>query len=205
MPSSQTETQLPQTQTEEDVVIAEPPKLKRQHAVDGGFDAKRSKLAVPITIRDRTEALEAIVTTNHTRKFNGVFYDSFPTPFHVFVADMVIDTGMSKYGKYLVTMTDDSSAALLALESKISGSLTAEGAEFQGLGHGLNQGQFRLKWVPAKAKKCSLFVRGVADQAQVIPIQGDRGMALIELSAFYRNPDMATSGLVSRIVSFQKE
>jgi hypothetical protein len=102
-------------------------------------------------------------------------------------------------------MTDDSSAALLALESKISSTLVAEGAEFQGLGYGLAQGQFRLKWVPAKAKKCSLFVRSVADQAQLIPIQGDRGMALIEINAFYRNPDMATSGLVSRIVSFQKE
>jgi len=206
MTSAESAQLVPQTQSEEDVIYpVPPPKLKRQNATDGGLDAKRSKGVVPITIRDRIEALDAAVTTTHTRKFNGIFYDSFPTPFHVFVPDMTIDSGMSKYGKYLVSMSDDNSAALLSLESVINRQLTSEGCEFHGLGAGLEQGQFRLKWVPAKAKKCSLFVRPVADQAQVIPVQGDHGMALIEISAFYRNPDASLCGLVSRIISFQKE
>ena len=185
-------------------MIREPPKLKRQNAVDGGAESKRQKQLQPITIRDRIEALDAVVNTTHTRKFNGIFYNSFPTPFHVFVLDMVIDTSMSKYGKFLVSISEDNASALLSLESVIS-QKTPEGSEFQGLGHGLNVGQFRVKWNVAKTKKCSLFVRGAADQAQLIPIQGDHGMAMLEISGTYHNPDLATYGLVSRIVSFQKE
>lgn len=187
---------LAQTQGEDDIAIPSPPKLKRQRAEERPKSVKKAAVAVE-TIVSRDDALARTISIARSRKFNGVDYDSFPEPLHVLVSGCAMLTSLSKYGKYLARVSDDDAAPLLATESVLS-ALAPTGYTFAGLGSGLDGGVYSLKWNNVK----SLFVR--EDETQKVPYKGDSGVALVEISGMYRNPETLVCGLVSRILSFQR-
>ena len=158
----------------------------------------RSKMA-PINVSTRGEALALRLAPASTRVFNGVNYDSFASPVFVTIKPAQATSGVSKYGKILFHMDDDALDAFSALLS-VCASEAPEGYNFIEPGDGLDQNTIRFKWNAPKTKKCSIMVRGSA--ANTVPLQGDRGFLVVEVSGLYRNDALKTCGLVSRIVSF---
>lgn len=158
----------------------------------------RTKI-VPITVSTRHEALALHLAPSSTRVFNGVNYDSFASPVFVTIKAAQATSGVSKYGKILFNMDDDALDAFNAVLS-VCAAESPEGYAFIEPGDGLDQNTIRFKWNAPKTKKCSIMVRGAA--ANTMPLQGDRGFLVVEVSGLYRNDALKTCGLVSRIVSF---
>ena len=158
----------------------------------------RSKI-VPINVTTRGDALALRLAPAGTRVFNGVNYDSFASTVFVTIKSAQATSGVSKYGKILFHMDDDALDAFNAVLS-VCAAEAPDGYSFIEPGDGLDMNTIRFKWNAPKTKKCSIMVRGSA--ANTVPLQGDRGFLVVEVSGLYRNDALKTCGLVSRIVSF---
>jgi hypothetical protein len=154
---------------------------------------------LPITVSTREEALALQLTLPSTRVFNGVNYDSFEAPLFVKIPMAHATTGVSKYGKVLYQMDDESIDAFNACLSVIA-LLAPQDYLFTGPGEGCDQNTVRFKWNAPKTKKCSIMIRD--NCANKMPLQGDKGYLIVEISGMYRNEAIKTAGIVSRIVSF---
>ena len=158
-----------------------------------------SRRVVPHSVATRGEALELNLSVANSRVFNGVNYDSFDRAVFVRIDDCEAVTGVSKYGKILFRAPEDALAPYNGVMC-VAATMTPTDYTFMPPGHGLDADTARFKWNVAKAKNCSMLVSRVA--VNKTPLQGDKGVLILEVSGLYRNDALKTSGVVSRIVSF---
>lgn len=158
-----------------------------------------TRKATPFAVVTRDDALALNVSVGGSRVFNGVNYDSFVIPVWVRIDDAEALTGVSKYGKVLFRASED---AMAPYNSTLCVCATHTPVDYAFLtpGNGLDPDTARFKWNVAKAKNCSMLVSRVAVNKS--PVQGDRGILILEISGLYRNDTLKTAGVVCRIVSY---
>lgn len=188
--------------TQEVDVIEAPPKRKRTLEGEEGFHRRSPRVIVPVYVSNEEEARALAITKTNARQFNGIDYVSFPSPIHIQMGSCICTSSANKFDKMLVAcpqgpLLKEVEAVVEAVAAPVTGPEYTYVPIQQP-----DEMVFRFKWNP-RGNKASMFIR--EDASQKIPVAGDAGPLVLEVSGFYFNKSTKTSGATARVVSFKKE